>query len=447
MRHFVTFVGMLAIVILSVSSLPTTTVRGQFVTNTPIGEAGNNTSITNTPAPANAFVTNTPSAPTFTPTISNTSTFTPTPSATPTLTPSPTATFIGPFQYPDNINALTGLPFPSEEALNRRNLIIKISNYPPVVRPQTGINQADVVYEYEVEGGVTRFAAIYRSQTPPLVGSVRSARLFDMELMTMYSAFLAYSGTSEPIQQLLLTTEPIKWRIISPSIGDNCDNAGFCRYPDEERDLAFEHTLFVDPSKVWEIGSRRVTQLGIKAKGFAFSDIPDPNGTPANDIEVDWYGQIDARWQYDPTTQRYLRFTDGVPHMDNADGQQVWIDNLVIIEVEHIERPDLFPEGATYTSQEINLVEQGRAYVIRDGVYYQGFWRRQNTDEGSALQLIYGNNQPIMLQPGRTWVEVVRGFGDVIISEDFADMGATATAIALTPTATPLDLPDLDGGG
>jgi hypothetical protein len=452
MRRIFTFVGLVVLVMMGLSFFPMGTTLGQFATNTPSASNTNNSNTAISPATATSasgfvFATNTPAGPTSTPssTPSPTSTATATATDTATLTPTPTPTFIGPFQYPENINALTGLPFPNEEAKNRRNLIIKISNYPPIVRPQTGLNRADVVYEYEVEGGVTRFAAIFRSQTPPLVGSVRSARLFDMQLTTMYSAFLAYSGTSEPIQQLLLGAPFFNYQLISPSIGDNCEEGGFCRYP--SGDLPFEHTLFVEPAKVWELAARRNSVLGIKAKGFAFSEIADANGEPANDIEVNWYGQIDARWQYDPQTARYVRFTDGQPHIDKADGQQLWIDNLVIIEVPHVERPDLFPEGATYVSQDIQLVDQGRAYVVRDGQFYVGFWRRQNQEEGSALQLIYGNNTPIMLKPGRTWVEVVRGFGDVVISGDYADMSATATAIALTPTATPLNIQEGDESG
>ncbi|MBC7812358.1 MAG: DUF3048 domain-containing protein, partial [Burkholderiales bacterium] len=120
----------------------------------------------------------------------------------------------------------------------RRNLIVKVSNWPPIVRPQSGLNSADVVYEYEVEGGVTRFAAIFRNNAPPHVGPVRSARLLDLELVVMYQALLGYSGTSEPIQQLILAAP---WRIqaISPFMGDNCEEAGFCRFP--RGGLAFEH--------------------------------------------------------------------------------------------------------------------------------------------------------------------------------------------------------------
>src|SRR5690606_7956207 len=92
---------------------------------------------TNTPRPA-PFATNTPAqaAATQTPTPSLTPTATPPPSETPTPTFTPTT--IGPSQYPDGINSLTGLPYPSVEAQERRNLLVKISNFPPMVRPQSG---------------------------------------------------------------------------------------------------------------------------------------------------------------------------------------------------------------------------------------------------------------------------------------------------------------------
>jgi hypothetical protein len=405
---------------------------------------------TNTPQPSPiVFATNTPNGPTLTPsktprptrtptptatpTNTPTATFTPSNTPTPTDTPTPTPTPNGPFSYPENVNPLTGLPYPSDEAKNRRNLIVKISNFPPVVRPQSGLNQADVVYEYETEGGVTRFAAIFRSNAPTHVGSVRSARLIDLQLVPMYNALLAYSGTSAPIQNLIMHSDWV-YQAISPLKGDNCEEAGFCRFPREG--LAFEHTLFLDTTKAWALAERRNVNIGTKARGFAFSPTPNEGGLPATDIFVDWYGKTDARWQYDPASGHYLRYTEGVPHFDALDNQQLWTDNIVIIEVEHKQRPDLFEPESRTNSLDIAIQGQGRAYLVRDGVFYQGFWRRQSEKPGDALQIIYGNNKSIMLKPGKTYVEVVRGFGDVIISDKQADMGATGTAIFQNATPT-----------
>lgn len=408
--------------------------QGNFTTNTP-EPAGGFSLVTNTPRPSPTPSLTPSSTPTLTPTFTATFTpsNTPTPTSTPTNTPTPTPTPIGPYFYPEGVNALTGQLYPDQAALERRNLIVKISNFPPVVRPQHGLNQADVIFEYETEG-VTRFAAIFRSNAPTRVGSIRSARLLDMELVTMYNALLAYSGTSEPIQELLLNAD-FRYQLISPSIGDGCEMAGFCRFPQGDR--AFEHTLFGDTTKIWETATRRNVNVGLRARGFAFNETPDLGGLPASDVFVDWYGRVQAHWQYDPATGRYLRWTDGRPHYDAADNRQFWTDNIAILEVPHNRRPDLFPAGVNYESIEIALWEQGRAILIRDGQAYQGFWRRRTNDPGEALQIIYGNNVPIMMKPGRTVVELVRGLGFAEISAQPADMAATETLVARTPTVTP----------
>jgi hypothetical protein len=407
-----------------------------FTTNTPdVPSPTPSNTPTATLTPTETVTSSPTITPSFTPTPTETftPTYTPTATFTPTDTPTPTPTPIGPAFYPEGINPLTGMLYPNEEAIARRNLIVKISNYPPIVRPQNSVNQADVVFEYEAEGGVTRFAAIFRTNSPEKVGSIRSARLMDMELVTMYEALLAYSGTSEPIQKLLLEAD-FKYQLISPSIGDNCENAGFCR-DNTLTERAFEHTLFGDTTKMWETATRRNVNTGYRALGFAFNENADSNGTPANDVFTNWYGQTDARWQFDESTGRYLRYTDGVPHFDATDEEQLWADNIVILEVPHNRRPDLFDPGVNYESLEVAIWDQGRAYVVRDGNYYVGFWRRKSLNPGDAIQLIYGDNTPIMLKPGRTWVAVTRFLGDTVLQEEREDMDAIAAA--LTPTLSP----------
>ena len=106
-----------------------------------------------------------------------------------------------------------------------------------------------------------------------------------------------------------------------------------------------------------------------------------------------------------------------------------------------MDRPDLFETESRTASLDIQLEGQGYAYVFRGGEWYEGYWRRRSTNPGDALQLIYGDETPIMLHPGRTWVAIVRGFGDVQLSTDIPDMAATGTTIALTPTVTPWPTP------
>lgn len=379
---------------------------------------------TNTPR-ATTPPTNTP-RPSATPSPSPTSTAT----STPTATPSPTPTTVGPNEYPDNFNPLTGLPYPNAEAASRRNLIVKVSNFPEVVRPQSGLDKADIVFEYEVEGGVTRFAAIYRSQGTDFVGSIRSARLLDLELVPMFDGLLAYSGSNEWIRQYILDSD-WKWRALSPHLGVNCPP--FCRYPQEGK--AFEHTLFGNTFQMWEVAEERQVSEGLPGRGFAFSDVPDSGGAPAMDIFIGSYNKRqDTRWQYNPADGRYYRWNSSLPHIDAVTGKQLAADNIVVLAAEHVDRPDIYESETGSTVIETYLWGSGDAYVFRDGLWYKGTWWHSQGRTG--LWLTYpGGEESIHLKPGQTWIEVVRPYmwGVEVLAEP-VDMPATSAAIYATQT-------------
>lgn len=392
-----------------------------FPTNTPFGTVSVQTS-EGTDIPAEQTL----------PSATPTTTLTPTPSITPTT--------IGPYEYPENYNPLTGLPYPNEEARDRRNLLVKISNFPPVVRPQYGLSGADIVFEYEAEGGVTRFAALYRSQSPGKVGSIRSARLVDLELVEMFEALLAYSGSNEWVWQYILDSD-WRWRAISPHL-QNYPCPTFCRY--EEDGLAFEHTLFGDTDGIWEEAEKIDVNQGYQAVGLAFSEEPDPGGEMANDIFIDWYHETEeTRWQYNPEDNRYYRWDGGLPHIDAATGEQLSVDNLIVLEVYHVDRPEVY-SGYAGIALEHTIWGYARAFVFRDGRWYQGWWYR-NRDYGS-LQLRYDHRDrqsPMRLRPGQSWITIVRKLDpyatsgplfSVTVSEEKVDAVATAQSVEATQT-------------
>lgn len=366
---------------------------------------------------------------------------------------SDTGLVIGPFEYPENYNPLTGLPYPSEEARNRRNLIVKISNYPSVVRPQHGINAADIVYEYEAEGGVSRFAAIYRSQSPGRVGSIRSARLVDIELVQMYNALLAYSGSNEWLRQYILNSD-WRWRALTTQFQDYpCPT--FCRIPHDG--VAYEHTLFADTDGLWAEAEAIHVNQPYQAVGLAFSETPDPATATASDIYIDWFHpEVESRWQYDATTNKYYRWDGGLPHFDAATNEQINVDNLVILEIWHQERHDVY-DGVAGVAIEQQLWGYARAFVFRDGNWYQGWWYRNR--EYGALQLRYDyrdRNTPIHLRPGRTWFVVVRKFDayatqgplfSVTVSDTKVDVQATAQVVSVQATGTAQARPRIETTG
>jgi hypothetical protein len=417
---------------------------------------------TNTKRPVSPTspLTNTPrivASPTLvrTPTLAATATRTPRPSKTPTLTPTITPTTIGPLSYPENINPLTGLPYPNAEAKNRRNMIVKVSNYTWIVRPQSGLSQADIVYEYEVEGAVTRFAAIYRSQGSDHVGSIRSGRLLDLELMVMYQGILAYSGSNDNIRSMILqgycmNTETgslspcgapglkemgkgLRGQTLTPQFGDNCPP--FCRYP--RPGLPFEHTLFGNTFQMWDLAAKRNINNPYEAKGFAFADQPDQATKTANDIFIKWYGDQDARWQYNPADHKYYRWNTGLPHIDANNGKQLSADNLIILQTYHKNRPDIYESETGSPAVEVQLWGQEKAWVFRDGNWYEGTWVRRNRERGGLQLMSKDGKTPMHLKPGNSWVEIVRccNMSGVTASDQLVNAQGTETPAAMTATA------------
>lgn len=378
--------------------------------------------------------------PSVTPTEAARATSTHTLTPTVTLTPSPTLTptQLGPDRYPDNINPLTGLPYPDEIAKNRRNLIVKVSNYPFVVRPQYGLSFADIVYEYEVEGGVTRFAAIYRSQGAERVGSIRSGRLVDLELAEIYNGMVAYSGFNDGIRNLLKESD-LRFQMMSPQFGVNCPP--FCRFPSPG--VPFEHTLFGNTYQMWEVATKWGANTGYQTRGFAFDETPDAGGIPINDIAIKWYGDQDMRWQYNPTDKKYYRWNSGIPHIDLATGKQLTTDNVIILQAYHVDRPDIYENEAGVITVEILLYGKEKAIVCREGRCYEGVWVRR-TKDSRGLALYYEDAQtPIHLKPGQSWVQIVRccEMYGLTLNPNKVNIQGTETPAAATATARAPKLP------
>jgi hypothetical protein len=262
----------------------------------------------------------------------------------------------------------------------------------------------------------------------------------------MFQALLAYSGSNDWIRQYILDSD-WRWRAVSPHLNSYpCPT--FCRYPEPGK--AYEHTLFGDTDGIWAEAERVGVNQGMQAVGLAFADEPDPDGKTASDIFIDWYSpRADVRWQYNPADQTYYRWDSGLPHLDAGTGQQLTADNVVVMEVWHVDRPDVYESEVGGIALEHQLWGYARAWLFRDGQWYEGWWYR-NRDYGSLqLRFDYRDRQsPMHLKPGQTWFEIVRKIDpyvtkgpmfSVTVSDDPVNAVATAEAVSATRTAVWVD--------
>lgn len=305
---------------------------------------------------------------------------------------------------PDNaICPLTGEVVTDLTKLERRPLAIKISNAPSIVRPQAGLDKADVVFEHVAEADLTRFTAIYLCQDAEKVGSVRSARLIDLEIPAMFKSLFAFSGASGGVK-LKIKSSDFADRVFSPDPGFN--DPGFRRIPQEGK--AFEHTLFTDTPTLWKLASERGINQRQNLDGWVFSVQPPAGGMPARELDIVYRPNIaSAEYRYDPQRGVYLRYILGEPHVDEVTGQQLTASNVLVLYINHVET-DIVEDSTgpkPYYSIEIQIWGQGHAQLFRDGQMYELTWSRPHRED--MLRFLDAGGNPFPLKPGKTWIQVV----------------------------------------
>ncbi len=333
----------------------------------------------------------------------------------PALVVPPTPDVSGKTAY--EINPLTGLPFPDPALAERRPIVVKIGNSPDYVRPQSGLSLADVAYEYYIEWGDTRFIAVFYSHDAEKVGPVRSGRFFDEHILRMYHAFLVYKYSDPREKAYFYSSDFVPFLTVPGYVGLNtCPPFFYAPAQDSY------NNIFFNTAKMAGCVARRgdVDNLRQELRNGFFSDEPQPSDQAGARIYTDYSAYNYNYWEYDLATKRYFRYQESndmiikvhdtfksqprayTPMYDASTGQPVTADNIVVLFVPHTFANQNEEEDQVYR---IDPVDNGLAYVFRNGLAYPARWYR--TDMDQALFLADEAGVPIYLQPGRTFYEVI----------------------------------------
>jgi hypothetical protein len=274
---------------------------------------------------------------------------------------------------------------------------VKISNS-PIARPQSGLSKADVVIEHLAEGDITRFTAIYHSQNAERIGSLRSARLVDLEIPVLFDAFLVYSGAAGEVNRMIDASD-----FADRTLSDERKDPGFYRLDIPGR--AYEHTLFTDSELLQQYAADQGWATPPRYRGWQWSERPPRLAQRARSISIPYSPEYsDVTYQYDSALGAYRRSMLGQAHVDDLTGEQLAADNVVVLYVNHV--PTLIVEDALGSkSVEIQLWEQGRMQLFRDGTVQEGIWLRQERED--PLLFVDADMQPLALKPGNVWIQVV----------------------------------------
>lgn len=296
------------------------------------------------------------------------------PGPSPTGTAGPGSTAAASSTTSTTSTAVAGLPL-TGAAVPRPAIVVKIDNVE--AEPQAGLNQADVVFEEIVEGSATRFAAVFNSVDPGQVGPVRSARASDVDLaLGLGDPAMVLSGANDGVEQALRSAG-------IEVIGEGAP--GLTR----RDDLPEPHNLFADLRQVW----RQLTASGDATPIFQYAAPDTPAaGVPIASVQM-MVGGYDVRWDWDAAAGLFVRSQLGHAHT-LADGRAS-TNNVVVLVTEYT---------VTDGSPEAHTTGTGRAVVYLDGRRIDGTWRRDTPTSPFTLE---ADGQPILLTPGRTWVELV----------------------------------------
>ncbi len=303
------------------------------------------------------------------------------------------------FSYPpqSNLNPLTGLPI-SAERLRQRAVAVCIPS-DVQARPQAGLAQADVVYEYLVDGDlVTRMTAIFFGEDVPLIGPIRSARLVNFYLGNMYNAGTMCSGASDHIRRLLRDMADF------PYFDIDLDNShGLLPYSFlVGHGLTRFHTS-TDGIRSWLADTGREQPMDLQSLEFG---APPAGGTPVSHIRIPYSAVTDATvdFRYYPEASQYLRFVGDEPHLDRNGHYQIAPQNVIVQYVPHAST-FLVEDALGSRSLDHDLFGSGTAYIFRNGLMYEGTWHTGAL--GQLVKFRTADGRTIPLSPGRSWIALV----------------------------------------
>lgn len=283
---------------------------------------------------------------------------------------------------------------PSDRELNPQPFAVMIENL-TVVRPQSGLSFAPVVYETLAEGGITRFMAIFSDEDLEKIGPVRSARPYYLEWSSEYDAVYAHAGGS-----------PQALEAIS-GLGIDSLNAisGEGRFFYRDSSRYAPHNLFTTTELLaLAIRDKGLEEKVVDFESWKFKDDAalEERATPGSGIRIGWSSPAyQSSYSYDREQNVYLRNNGGGAHTDALTGNQIAVKNVVVLRIP--EEQAAGEKGRIF----LDVTGEGEAWILRDGFVIQGTWNKEDREGRTRFYTEAG--EEIELNRGNTWIHVVPG--------------------------------------
>ncbi len=286
------------------------------------------------------------------------------------------------------VSPFTGLPVTEDHY--KRAVAVSVENS-PAARPQSGLTEAELVYEFMLEGGITRFLAIYWPEVPEKVGPIRSARPVLVKTAQSYDALFLHAGAS-----------PDGFAILAVNDVLHLDQLYKSQYFWRSSKKNAPHNLYSGQEPL----ENYLDDLSEKEYPEQFNFLTASvisNFKEAKNISIKYQESYEVLYEYNSVENNYLRFLNGKDNRHLVEsGEQITAKNII---VQHVKTSTKDSEGR----QDIDLESGGEMTLFRDGMVIEGSWEN---DDGKIIYLDDDENE-IEINRGQTWIQVVPNGTDV----------------------------------
>ncbi|MFZ9088133.1 MAG: DUF3048 domain-containing protein [Pontimonas sp.] len=271
------------------------------------------------------------------------------------------------------------------------SLAAKIDNH-PLARPQVGLDRADIVFEELVEGGITRYVAIWHSDVPAEIGPVRSVRPMDPEIVSPFGGILAYSGGQQRFIEAMLDA-PVASAIHGQSDVDDF----FYR---SSNAVAPHNVIVRAPELIANFADRSAPSPQFNYATSVADSTAALFGDDLSSIRVTFSSFSSPSWEWSADDGVFYRNqTNGAADLAIS-GDQIAADNVIVLEVDIQVIQDI---------PTTNLIDSGEGFVATGGKIHDIRWSKESAE--SPIELSDASGARVLLAPGQTWIELIPAEG------------------------------------